>query len=188
MHPSDVPITQPAVLPPSGSDQPWFSYLWCTPGTSTYTFFSNGRLVPPPLTYRNIQAALNEAITDILGTIDKKGDGPILASEVDAKLGIFGVWYTSPAATNFMIQAQGSKEGLTYSVLAAALTGLKQYVDAGYDKSRDPIVFQINDGDRGEVGTGFVGYVDPRTKECMYQLRGGTPSPCTDVAEGKVLA
>ena len=46
---SDVTVPLPQILPDSGSNQPWFRYLWCIPGTKTYLFLNNGRLEPPPL-------------------------------------------------------------------------------------------------------------------------------------------
>ena len=52
LDPPDVTNPLPKVLPDSGSNQPWFKYLWCIPGTRTYLFLNNGRLEPPPLTYR----------------------------------------------------------------------------------------------------------------------------------------
>lgn len=137
--------------------------------------------MPPPLTYRNIHAALEEAIVDIRAIIDEKGDGPVLASPIDASMGISGVWYTQPGANHMRVHAAGREWILTYGVLGASLTGLLQYVDAGFDKSGDPIVFQINDGNWGEVGIGYVGYVDPDTDECMYELKNGVASPCWDI-------
>ena len=96
-------------------------------------------------------------------------------------MGISGVWYSGPNGDSFMVHAASRKGILTYSVLKASLTGLLQYVDAGFDKSRDPILFQINDGSRGQVGIGFVGYVDPITDECLYGRRDGISSPCSDI-------
>ena len=96
-------------------------------------------------------------------------------------MGISGVWYSGPNGDSFIVHAASRKGILTYGVLRASLTGLLQYVDAGFDKSRDPILFQINDGNWGQVGIGFVGWVDPSTNECMYGLREGVSSPCSDI-------
>ena len=57
----------------------------------------------------------------------------------------------TPPSTNFQVYAQSSKGRLTWGILVAALTGLGQYVNDHYDFGDDPIVFQVNDGQWGEV-------------------------------------
>ncbi|KAL8828363.1 MAG: hypothetical protein Q9191_002633, partial [Dirinaria sp. TL-2023a] len=185
---SDVVATDPNNRPASGSNEAWMEYLWCTPGTETYTFFSNGRLIPPPITYHNVLGALNGGLADVQSTIAAHGDGPIQSRPEDAMMGTYGVWYINPPGTQMMVQAESANmERLTYGILGAALTGLIQYVEAGYDNSNNPLVFQINDGRWGEVGTGFVGYIDPVTHNCMIQSLSGEETECSDVGSGKII-
>ena len=58
-----------------------------------------------------------------------------------------------------------------------------------YDYGDDPIVFQINDGQWGEVGIGYVGYIDPNDPEekCIYEDVHGEESYCEDITAGKVI-
>lgn len=98
-------------------------------------------------------------------------------------------WYTTPPATNIQVYAQSSKGILTWGILVAALTGLGQYVDNEYDFGDDPIVFQINEGQRGEVGIGYVGFIDPNDPEekCIYEDVQGQEQYCEDVTAGRVI-
>ena len=98
-------------------------------------------------------------------------------------------WYTTPPATNFQVYAQSSKGVLTWGVLAAAMTGLGQYVNDTYDFGDYPIVFQINDGQWGEVGIGYVGFIDPDDpdEKCIYEDVQGKAMYCEDVTAGKVI-
>lgn len=82
-----------------------------------------------------------------------------------------------------------SKGILTRGVLVAALVGLGQYVDGGYDPENMPMVFQVNHGQFGEVGIGYVGFVDPYDPErrCKYEDIQGVVGYCDDVKAGKVL-
>ena len=186
---TEADVLYPLALPASGSSDPWMTYLWCTPGTKTYTFFSNGRLIPPPLTYHSVQGALQGAIMAVQDWIVQHGDGPIQSRPEDAKMGISGEWYMTPPNWNMQVFARSQKGVLTYGILGAALLGLQQYVLSGYDRSNDPLVFQINDGKWGEVGIGYVGYVDPSDKQnCVYRSEMGTNFPCQDVAAGKVIS
>lgn len=185
---SDIVATDPNNRPASGSDEPWMEHLWCTPGTETYVFFSNGRLIPPPTTYHDVRGALMGGLADVQKTILAHGDGPIQPRPEDANQGVYGEWYITPPGSNMMVQASNAKaQKLTYGILGAALTGLIQYVEAGYDNSNNPLVFQINDGQWGEVATGFVGYIDPGTQHCMIQSLSGKETDCSDVANGKTI-
>ena len=58
-----------------------------------------------------------------------------------------------------------------------------------YDVDDDPIVFQINDGQWGEVGIGYVGYIDPNDpqEKCIYEDVQGKEEYCEDVTAGKVI-
>lgn len=77
LNASDVTNPLPRVLPNSGSNQPWLKYLWCIPGTQTYLFLNNGRLLPPPLTYRDVRGALSQAAVQAQNNLTQHGDGPI---------------------------------------------------------------------------------------------------------------
>lgn len=188
LNASDVTIPHPQVLPDSGSNQPWFKYLFCIPGTQTYLFLNNGRLEPPPLTYRNIRSALAQAIVQAQTNLTQLGDGPITAHYNGFMTPSFN-WYMTPLATNFQVYAQSSKGILTWGILVAALTGLGQYVNDRYDIGDDPIVFQVNDGQWGEVGIGYVGFIDPNDPEekCVYEDVQGEVGYCEDVTAGKVI-
>ena len=88
-----------------------------------------------------------------------------------------------------MVYAQSSKGILTWGILVAALTGLGQYVDGGYDFGSNPMVFQINEGQLGEVGIGYVGFIDPNDpdKRCVYEDVQGDVKYCEDVIGSKVI-
>ena len=95
----------------------------------------------------------------------------------------------TPPATNIQVYAQSSKGILTWGILVAALTGLGQYVNGTYDFGDNPIVFQINDGEWGEVGIGYVGFIDwyDQEAQCYYELVWGEDGHCKDVTAGKVI-
>lgn len=69
------------------------------------------------------------------------------------------------------------------------MTGLWQYANGGFDFGDNPIVYQINDGEPGEVGVGYVGFVDPNDpeKKCVYQDVQGDVGSCNDVTALKVI-
>ena len=151
-------------------------------------FFSNGRLIPPPTVYHDVLGALKGGLADVQSTIAAHGDGMIQSRPEDANMGVYGEWYIAPPNTNMMVQASNANmQRLTYGILGAALTGLIQYVEAGYDNSNNPLVFQINDGRWGEVATGSVGYLDPNTHHCMIQSLSGEETDCMDVGRGKII-
>ncbi len=64
-----------------------------------------------------------------------------------------------------------------------------QYVGGGYDFGDNPIVFQVNDGQWGEVGIGYVGFIDPNDPEqrCVYEDVQGEVGYCEDVTTSKVI-
>lgn len=95
----------------------------------------------------------------------------------------------SPPSTNFQVYAQSSKGILTWGVLVAALKGLGHYVSYFYDLGNYPLVFQINDGQWGEVGIGYVGFIDPDDPEeqCVIENVQGEVWYCEDVTAGKVI-
>ena len=136
LNAADVPQSQPGALPSSGSDQDWLSSLWCTPGTRTYTLLGNGRLTPPPLTYRNIHGALNSTITKVQGIIKEEGDGPVLASAIDRSSGINGVWYTQPGGYNFMIHVRRCPQNSNYLFLGTIFMMSRSWLRRGYHQTR----------------------------------------------------
>lgn len=177
----------PKDLPESGSNQPWFKYLWCVPGTKTYLFLNNGRLEPPPLTSSFIHYALIQAAAEAKTELAELGDGPITAPYNGYMTPDYSWAFTVPA-TNTEVQMQSSKGVLTRGIMVSAWTGLLQYAD-DYNRERMPMVFQVNDGQWGEVAIGYVGYIDPDDpkKRCVYQNIQGDVGYCEDVAGGKVI-
>lgn len=136
----------------------------------------------------DIRGALAQATIRAMNNLTQYGDGPITGHYNGFMTPGFN-WYMTPPATNFQVYAQSSKGVLTWGVLVAALTGLGQYVNNTFDYGDDPIVFQINDGGGGEVGIGYVGFIDPNDPEerCIYQLVWGMDGKCEDVTAGKVI-
>lgn len=160
------------------STEPWLGNLWCTPGTSTYTFFNLGETIPPPYQWRDYKGALHQAVAQVQDYLSSNPDGPLPDS---------GFWTTEPAGTNIKISVRNSKGALTYGILGSALTGLSQFQDQGYNHDRNPFVFQVNDGVWGEVGIGFVGMVDPTDGSCIYARTGPRKGDCSEVLAGKVI-
>ena len=177
----------PKDLPESGSNQPWFKYLWCVPRTKTYLFINNGRLEPPPLAYRYIHYDLIQAYAQANDELTQFGDGPITPPYNGYMTPDYSWSSTFPAA-NTEVQMQSSKGVLTRGIIVSALMGLLEYAE-NYDDENMPMVFQINDGQWGEVGIGYVGYIDPDDpkKTCVYQNIQGDVGYCEDVAGGKVI-
>ena len=152
----------------------WFGQLWCTPGTTTYTFFNMGEIIPPALQYTNYGGALQSAIDQLKGI-------------PDGHIPDRGYWTVQPPGTNLKISVINSKQGQwTYGILSSVLSGLLQFVDAGYHDG-NPIVFQGNDGQWGEIGIGYVGMVNPNDGTCIYIRGGGKTGDCADVMAGKVI-
>lgn len=88
------------------------------------------------------------------------------------------------------VYAQSEKGVLTWGILVSAMTGLRQYVDNTYDFGDYPIVYQINDGQWGEVGIGYVGFINPKDPEqkCIVEDVQGEEKYCEDVTAGKVIS
>ena len=176
------------MLPESGSNQPWFKYLWCVPGTRTYLFLNNGRLEPPPLTYRDVNRAVAQATFQAQSNLTQHSDGPITAQYNGYMTPDFS-WYLTAPGTNIRVHVQPSKGILTWGILVSAMTGLGQYVNEDYDFGDNPIVFQISDGQWGEVGIGYVGFIDQNDpdKRCIYESIQGEVGYCEDVTALKVI-
>ena len=168
------------------------AYLWCTPGTNTYTFFNIGEMTQPPLTGTgNLTQALVTSIGQIETWLASNPDGPVYQPGQEQT----HYWYTDENdGSDYVVFAEGRKTGtLTFGILHSALTGLLQFMQAGqiaasgYDKGSSPIVFQINDGQWGEVGIGYVGYTNWPGQGCVYQVVNDKPSDCVDVPKGNVI-
>jgi len=165
------------------------TYLWCTPSTVTYTFFSIGALTPPPLTgYRSVAGALAQAIAELTVWLSANPDGPIHQPRSG-----HGDWFTDAAATTgFEVYAMHSVGRLTFGVLRSALQSLQQFMEwsklanGGYNKGDGPMAFQINDGQWGEVGMGYVGYTGWPGHGCVYEVVGGKASDCKTFIKKKI--
>lgn len=141
-------------------------------------FFNIGLMRPPQYQWTDYKGALHQAVDQVSEYLKSSQDGPLPDP---------GYWTTEPAGTNIKIGVKNSKGVMTYGILGSALTGLSQFADAGYDNTQSPIVFQVNDGEWGEVGIGYVGMVNPADGTCIYGRSGTTKGDCADVMAGKVI-
>ena len=94
----------------------------------------------------------------------------------------------TPSNTNVYMQVQDSKGKMTWGILESALTGL-QLAALNYGPT-SPMVFQINDGEWGEVGIGVIGIEvgdDPNNQTCYYEITPSGSKNCNDVQEKKVI-
>lgn len=139
-------------------------YVWCTPGTKTYTFFALKYLTPPPLDYMSF----GDAISATLASLSNQADMAIPDGQ-----------YTSdPAGFNVQVYVENSNKGkVTYGILNSALTGLSQFLTAYHNN--DPIIFQVNDGQWGEVGRGYAGFLRPSDGKCLLQIYQGKEEECS---------
>ncbi|KAL6714193.1 hypothetical protein ACLMJK_008688 [Lecanora helva] len=149
VNPDDTVLT--TSLPLSGSSQQWLKYLYCTPNTKTYTFFNIGEMNPAPGTgtatpgYRDVHGAFNIAAATV--NVQAQNDGPIEN----------GNWTMQADNTNIEIGVKNAKGTVTYGILASTFSGLADAM-LNYNTQNNPIIFQINDGNWGEVGIGYAGY------------------------------
>ena len=138
-------------LPPFGSRQQWLKYLYCTPGTKTHVFFNFGGMNPAPGSgtaiagYRDVYGAFNEAAAAVDPMV--QNDGPVAN----------GAWSHQGVFTNIEVGVKSQVGSLTCGILKSAFRGLAD-VSANYNPQNFPVLFQINDGDWGEVGIGYAGY------------------------------
>ena len=136
-------------------------------------------MIPPPYQWRDYKGALHQAVDQVKEYLTNNRDGSIPDR---------GYWSTQPAGTNIKISVINAKGQLTYGILGSALTGLSQFMDVGYNHDRNPIGFQINDGEWGEVGIGYVGMVDDHDHAtCTFSQSGSKKWDCADVIAGKVI-
>lgn len=82
---------------------------------------------------------------------------------------------------------------LTFGILKSALEGLAQFMEwgsggvgDGYNKGNAPMVFQISDGQWGEVGMGYVGYTGWPGHGCVYEVVAGKASDCKTFIKKKI--
>ncbi len=152
-------------------------YLWCTPNTTTYTFFGVGTVDPQPTQWYNTKGALLQAVASLKFLLDHNSDSPLTG----------GQWSISPPTTEIDIYVQNSKGTMTYGVLLAALEGLSRVAEL-YIHEKKTMVFQINDGKWGELGIGYVGFAYLGAKgNCVYDIVGNDTMPCEDVRQGLVI-
>lgn len=139
-------------------------YLWCTPGTNTYTFFSLKYLTPPPLDYINFTLAVSATLAS-------------LTDHTDTFLPE-GSYTNNQPGFNVQVYVEDSnKEKVTYGILTSALSGLNQFM-ASYHNNQ-PIIFQVNDGQWGEVGRGYLGFLRPSDGQCVMQIYKGKDEDCS---------
>ncbi|KAL6721977.1 hypothetical protein ACLMJK_001082 [Lecanora helva] len=171
LDPASVP-PMPQSLTETGSDQDSMRYMWCTPGTKTYTFFGARYLTPPPLDYMNFPVALNET-----------GSSYSNQADVDVPDGGFTV---DPAGTNVQIHMENSGGGkLTWGIVNSALAGLWQFLSVygTASQNQNPLVFQVNDGAWGEVGIGYAAFLRPSDGKCLLQIWQGDEMECKDLTK-----
>lgn len=152
-------------------------YVWCTPNTSTYTFFGVGTVSERPWQWYDTRGALAQAVTNLTNYLTQNSDGPLAG----------GKWSFGPQTTRMEVYVQDSKGKMTYGVLLSALTGLSQMAEA-YIREKKTMVFQVNDGGWGEMGIGYAGFVWEGSRGgCVYDLVEGADMPCEDVKRGLVI-
>lgn len=179
LSPSLLPATALTTPEKTGSSEAWMDYLWCTPNTTTYTFFSIGIVTPaPPASQKyDVNGALSSATTTASTYLQSNIDGPIAG----------GNWTVSPPGTNIEIFVQNSKGKMTYGILNSAMSGLAEMASA-FIHHQTTIVFQINDGKWGEVGIGYVGFDLIGIQDgCVYDVVAGRAFRCSDVRDGWVI-
>lgn len=96
--------------------------------------------------------------------------------------------------SNYAVFAQSSVGTLTFGILHSALEGLREFMSIGqsgqgeaYNKGNNPIVFQINDGQWGEVGIGYVGWLGYQGQDCVVAVQQGKVTRCYGVGKGEVI-
>ena len=90
-----------------------------------------------------------------------------------------------PPNTNIEIGVQNAVGTMTYGVLQSALIGLKNAA-SNYNPTNAPMLFQINDGQWGELGIGYAGYVD-EIGQCLYEITPKVSHACNAVTNKWVI-
>lgn len=101
---------------------------------------------------------------------------------------MLGSYNLQPPNTNVYIKVQDSVGKMTWGILGAALSGLANMVQ-NFDKINAPMVFQINDGEWGEVGVGLVGLSlgnGQGDADCCYEITSAGCKQCIDLYNNKV--
>lgn len=137
-------------------------YLWCSVDTQTYTFFNFGDVSAAPEQYYNVYEGLNQAVVNAHTHVQGWGDGGL----------VLGSYSLRPPNTTVYVNVQDSVGKMTWGIMGAALSGLANMVQ-NFDKMNAPLVFQINDGQHGEVGVGLVGLLQgdgSGDANCCYEF------------------
>lgn len=169
----------------SKADRELPRYVWCTVNTKTYTFFDFGEMNPYPQGYFNVYEALNQAKVQAHNALLANGDTGFNKDGLDVG------WGAYLPNTNVSISVRDNVGKMTYGILDSALTGLLVAVQ-NYDKGNYPMVFQINDGAWGEVGSGYLGLIPDdrvpnwRSEKCVYEITADGLKPCSDVEAKRV--
>lgn len=147
-------------LPPSGSWEVHKKYLWCTPGSTTYTFFAftdvNTTTGTAPH-YVNYYRTFNQMATRLNEwNIRTPGNDP-------------SRWLIDLAFdelnTNVRIYMKSNVGKMQYDTAQAAMTDLALAIQDS-NTANVPVVFTIYDGRFGEVGTGYAGEVGAGGVQC----------------------
>ena len=127
-------------------------------------------MTPPPLDYMDFAAAINMT-------------GSSYANQQDIAVPDGG-FTVDPAGTNVQVHMENSNKGkLTWGIVNSALIGLWQFLSVyGTGSSnQNPIVFQVNDGQWGEVGIGYAGFLRESDGKCLIQIFQGKDIECSSL-------
>ena len=127
-----------------------------------------GVMSPPG--YHNVYEAFKQATVAINALA--QNDGPIAG----------GAWTLNASDTNIQISVVNQKGKLTYGILGAAFTGLT-LASANYNPQENPMIFQINDGQWGEVGIGYAGYLNS-VGQCIVIENATASYACNSATHG----
>ena len=175
LDPSAVTKPLPDALPQTGSNERGMAYMWCTPGTETFVFFSQLYLTPPPVDYYYFSAAVNASQAQYAGQTDE----PIPDNE----------FTSDPVGSNVQVHMEGAAKGtLTWGIANSALTGLQQFYENYSDEQINnfPLIFQVNDGAWGEIAIGYVAFLRPSDGKCLLQVYQGKELECKDLGKNIV--
>ena len=153
--------------------------MYCTPGTSTYVFFWQPEMDPPPVPYIGIAQAFNMTSDSYSNQVDMTVPG--------------GSFSSNPAGTNVQVHMENVKNGqLTWGIVRSALSGLTTWNTQYNNYCRGactPIVFEVNDGQWGEIAIGYAGYYEASGGKCVLEITGGNKPKCTYCSDlGKMIS
>lgn len=144
-------------------------------------FFQLPEMTPPPLDDYSVAQAFNMTQTSFSNQADQTVPE--------------GSFTVNPAGTNVQVHMENSgKNGqLTWGIVESALSGLGAWAteynnacNAGYGAC-NPIVFQVNDGQWGEVGIGYAAYYEASDDKCVLQIEGGNKAKYTYCSDLKKI-